>query len=242
MVWIWFQLRLQIIYNHDIVQRAAECHGNLKEMTGNVHSRTGELEKGKSIVFHVLFVFYRNLHRPGWVYIWDFGSVNCLFHGIGIWDSYYQRWFYNVVESDLENARFSRTGVSTNLNLTYKIAKIDCFEGHVWPDCENMSYATTLRIKSLTKDNLRQLRFWREDISVTGDFGRRPKRPKCPTLFALHRKSTNPPILLYILYVQSLLPWIWVWKLKKPTGEHRFCVFLAYFDIGSRSNLKFEQG
>ena len=109
---------------------------------------------------------------------------------LDIWDSYYQWWFYNVVESDLENAWFSRTGVSISKTiLTYKIAKIDCFEGHVWPDCENMSYATTLRIKSLTKDNFGQLRFSREDISVTEDFGRRPQRPTCYNIFALRRNQ-----------------------------------------------------
>ena len=99
----------------------------------------------------------------------------------------------------LENARFSRTGVSISKTiLTYKIAKIDCFEGHVWSDCENMSYATTLRIKPLTKDNLGQLRFSREDISVTGDFGRRPQRPTCPNFFVL-RRNQQTHLYYYII-------------------------------------------
>ena len=183
------------------LQSCTKCRRMSWKFEGNVREFSFPnrwTRERKMIVFHVLFVFYRNLHRPGWVYIRDFGSANCLFHGIWIWDSYYQWWFYNVVKSDFKNARFSRIGVSTNLNLTYKIAKIDCFEGHVWPDCENMSYATTLRIKSLTKDNLGQLRFSREDISVTEDFGRRPQRPTWHNFFAL-RRNQQTHLYYYII-------------------------------------------
>ena len=101
-----------------------------------------------------------------------------------------------------ENAWFSWTGVSTNLNLTYKIAKIDRFEGHVREDCGNSSDTTALRFKSLSKDNLRTSNLGYKHGSIAGDGGRRPKVPKMlhPSTLA---SQINKPTYITILYIRK---------------------------------------